>query len=300
MPADAPELILDARAALGEGPSWDAATRSLLWVDILAGRIHVFDHGSGRDRTLDVGRPVGAAIPAEDGRILACLQGEVALVDRETGVRELVAPLEPDVSANRANDAKCDTRGRLWLGTMAFDAAPNTGTLYRLDLDGPTPVVERTACSNGIAWSPDDRTMYYIDSMAGGVDAFDYDVETGAPSNRRRLIDVPDEGGQLPDGMCVDADGYLWFCVWEGARVERRAPDGRLDRVVELPVRRVTSCCFGGPELDCLFVTTARSDELEEPGAGGVFSVAPGVRGLPTNQFRPPSARPAAPGPAAP
>jgi sugar lactone lactonase YvrE len=283
-----PRLVLDARAELAEGPSWDAATDTLLWVDILAGRIHVFDPGTGTDRTLELGRPVGAAIPAEDGRILACLQDSIALVDPATGAEQRIAWLEPEVTGNRANDARCDTRGRLWAGTMAFDSAPGAGALYRLDPDGPTAVIEGTACSNGIAWSPDDRTMYYIDSMAGGVDAHDYDIETGRPSNCRRLFDVPSAGGELPDGMCVDADGYLWVAIWEGSRVERRAPDGRLDRVVELPVRRVTSCCFAGPALDRLYVTTARTEGLEERGAGGLFCLVPGIRGLPTNPFRPP------------
>jgi sugar lactone lactonase YvrE len=280
----APELVADVHATVGEGPSWDDVRCRLLWVDILGGCVHIFDPPTGRDAMIPLNRPVSAAIPASDGRILVCMQGEIALLNSETHEIEQVAAIEPDLRTNRTNDAKCDTMGRLWVGTMDCDVRVGAGALYRLDPTGPTAIVSATTCSNGIGWSPDSSTMYYIDSLAGGVDAFDFDVGAGEISNRHRIIDFPTSGG-LPDGLCIDAHGGIWFAVWGAGCIRRHLPDGRLDSVLELPVRFVTSCCFGGVDLDDLYITTASSEPDAEAFAGGLFRARPGVRGLPTNVF---------------
>ncbi len=283
------ELVLDARAQLGEGPSWDAARGRLVWVDILPGLVHLFDPLTGLDETFDVGRPVGAAIPAAGGGIVVCRQGEVGVLDPASGEVRLLA-LVPGDPALLMNDAKCDRAGRLWAGTMALDAATGAGTLYRLDPGGAlTAQVEAVSISNGLGWSLDDRTMYYIDTATQAVDAFDYEPGTGAVSRRRHLVEIPPEVG-MPDGMCVDAEGYLWVALWEGWSVRRYAPDGRLDAVVDVPAARVTSCCFGGAGLGDLYITSAAPGPeplaRPQPHAGGLFRARPGVAGLPTDVFR--------------
>jgi sugar lactone lactonase YvrE len=188
------------------------------------------------------------------------------------------------------NDGACDPEGRFWAGSMAYDATPGAGSLFRVDRDGTlTTVLEGVTVSNGLAWDPDGRSLYYIDSATGGVDRFTYDRATGDVAGRRRMIEVPRELGE-PDGMTVDADGCLWIALWNGGQVRRYDPGGRLLESVEVPVARPTSCAFGGRALDRLFVTTSRfgldpGALSEQPLAGALLVVDPGVRGLVTPPF---------------
>lgn len=287
--SDVVRVAVDAGAELGEGPSWDARDGTLHWVDIKAGRLHAYEPAGGGRRTVEVGQPVGAAAPrAAGGHVLAVADG-FAVIEADGTVATL-AKVEDDNPANRMNDGKCDRHGRFWAGTMAWDESPGAGALYRLDSDGSvTKMLDGVTISNGLAWSLDDATMYYIDTPTHGVDAFDYDPTTGAIDSRRRVIDVPEEAGS-PDGMTLDAEGFLWVALYHGAAVRRYAPDGTLDRAVELPATNVTCCAFGGPALTDLYITSARqqlspAQLAEQPLAGALFVHRPGVAGLPTDSF---------------
>lgn len=284
------ELVLDARAELAEGPAWLADRGLLVWVDIMAGRVHLFDPAAGTDRSLDAGEAVGAAVPADDGRLVLALASGFAFLDPASGGLERIADVEADVPANRLNDGKCDAAGRLWAGTMAMDDRHPAGSLYRL---GPDRRVERmldgVSISNGLGWSPDDRLMYYVDSPLGRVDVFDFDADAGTIASRRPLATIPPPGG--PDGLAVDAEGGLWVAVWSGGRLVHLLPDGTVAETIAVPATRVTSCCFAGPDLRDLYVTTARRglppERLaREPLAGSIFRCRPAVAGQPTRSYR--------------
>lgn len=284
------ELVLDAGAAVGEGAVWDPRCDRLLWVDIPAGQLHRLDPASGRNESFAVGQPVGAvAVHAGGGYLLAVRDG-FAFLDADSGAARMVCEVEADNSGNRMNDGSCDSAGRFWAGTMALDMSPGAGSLYRLDADlNPVKLLDDLSVPNGIGWSPDDRTMYLVDSGQHAVDAFDFDAATGSIENRRRFIDVPVHDG-LPDGMTIDVEGCLWVALWGGWAVRCYEPDGRLRRQIELPVAQVTSCAFGGDDLDELYVTSAAdglgaSERDAQPHAGGVFRLRPGTRGPVAHQF---------------
>lgn len=283
------ELVVDARAELGEGPVWDDRRERLLWVDILAGHVHTTDPATGADEVLEVGSEVGTiALRAGEGLVLALRDG-FALLEPDGELRT-VAEVEADKPGNRFNDGACDRAGRLWAGTMAFDETPGAGALYRLDPDlSVTKILDEVTISNGIGWSPDDRSMYYVDSPMMGIDVFDYDLAAGTPTNRRRLANTPPELG-VPDGLTMDAEGCLWVAFYGGGCVHRYTPDGRLDRELPVPASNVTKPAFGGATHSELFVTTAAkglSDDQRaaEPSAGGLFRLRPGVAGRPADRF---------------
>lgn len=284
------ELVLDTRADLGEAPSWDTNARLLLWVDITQGLVHRFDPATERDEVFEAGQPVGAAVPTASGRVALAANSGFSLLDPATGRLDPVADVEPEVPETMMNDGKCDPAGRFWAGTKDVEGRRALGSLYRLDADHRlTKVLSDVTTSNGLGWSPDQRRMYYIDSTTYRIDAFDYDITSGAVSNRRSHVEIPRSWG-LPDGMTVDEEGFLWVAFWGGSAVRRLAPDGRADAIVQFPVTQVTSCAFGGPDLSDLFVTSARSGLTdaalsEQPLAGGLFRVRPGVRGLPSPPF---------------
>lgn len=289
MTESAPEAVVTPGVELGEGPAWDDRHGVLVWVDIWAGRVHAYDPQTGHDEAVEVGQPVGAAVPRAAGGYALAVRDGFALLEPDGVVRN-VAKVEDHIPGNRMNDGKCDRHGRFWAGTMAADQRPGAGALYRLDPDlSLTRVVAGVSISNGLAWSLDDTTLYFIDTPTQGVDAFDYDPSTGELEHRRRVIDVPPEAG-APDGMALDEEGLLWIALHGGGAIRRYSPDGALDRVVELPAINTTSCAFAGPELDDLYITSAReglsADELaRQPLAGALFRHRPGVRGVPTERF---------------
>jgi sugar lactone lactonase YvrE len=185
------------------------------------------------------------------------------------------------------NDGACDSRGRFWAGTMHLDCVTCAGSLYRLDVTGEVHVMCRdVTISNGIAWSPDDSLMYYVDTPTLGIDAFDYEPETGAIAGRRRIATIEDGAGS-PDGLVVDAEGCIWVALWEGWALRRYGPDGTHLATVEVPASRVTKPAFGGESLTDLYITTARPEEPDaaQPHAGGLFLARPGVRGLAAHAF---------------
>jgi sugar lactone lactonase YvrE len=278
------QLVLDARAELGEGPVWDAAASRLIWVDIMRGRVHRFDPISGDAQTREIGRPVGCAVPSADGSLMVATSRGFERLDWASGRVSTVAEVEADLPGNRMNDGACDPAGRFWAGTMAIDESAGAGALYRLDPDGRVSTMIRdVSISNGIAWSRDLQRMFYVDSPTQRIDVFDYDVATGGIANRRALVQIPPEQG-VPDGLVLDADDFIWIALWGGSTLHRYAPDGTLDRVVPVPATHPTKCAFGGAGLDELFLTTAaialrETERAAQPQAGGLWRIRPGVRG---------------------
>jgi sugar lactone lactonase YvrE len=269
-------------ATLGEGPVWLAAEQALCWVDIPAGLVHRMA-GDGSLTSWDVGQPAGAVVPRASGGLVVAVRDGFMALDPATGAVTMLAAVEQDQPENRMNDGACDRAGRFYAGTMADDERPDAGTLYRLDPDlTVTTLLTGVSVSNGIGWSPDERLMYYIDSLTHQVDVFDYDPATGAIGGRRRFAAVG-EGDVVPDGLTVDSDGGVWVAVWGGSAVLRHDPAGRVRETLKLPAGLVTSCEFGGPGLDRLYITTAAG-----PGeqAGALFVCEPGVAGQPSHPFR--------------
>jgi sugar lactone lactonase YvrE len=284
------EMASPPGAYLAESPVWDASRERLLWVDILDGRVEALDMATGERATFSAGEPVGALALRRAGGLVLAVEHGFATLDPEWRSLETVATVDQPGAPWRFNDGKCDPAGRFWAGTVAYDEAPSAGLLYCLAADGTVGEVLRdVTVSNGLAWSPDERVMYYVDSPTREIHAFDFDVATGAIGARRRLVEVEDPAG-LPDGMTTDCDGCLWVALWGGAAVRRYTPDGALDREIRLPTSHVTSCTFGGADLGTLFVTTAReglspADLNREPQAGAVFAIDVDQRGLPAHDF---------------
>lgn len=283
------ELAIDAQASLGEGPCWDANVGVLWWVDIDGERVHRYDPKTGADTSVAVGQPVGAVVPRASGGLVLAVRDGFATLDPASGKIDALVDVDKANAITRFNDGKVDSHGRFWAGTMGFQVEPDAGAFYRLDPDlTVTTVLKTVTVSNGLGWSPDDRTMYYIDSLAYTVDAFDFDVNSGGLSNRRTLVEIRGADG-LPDGMAVDVDGYLWVAIAYGSCVRRYAPDGTLDGELRLPASIITSCAFGGPDLGDLYITSMSSglgeNVIEKTHAGGLWRFRPGVKGLPTNAF---------------
>jgi sugar lactone lactonase YvrE len=284
------ELVLDAKAELGEGPIWDDRRQRLVFVDVMRGHIHEFDPATGKDRTVEVGRPVGCVALAERGDWIAGTADGFYRVDPKTGRRTLVAAVEADLPNNRMNDGYVDARGRLWAGTLGMGGLREQGSLYRLDVDGTVRrMLTRVTVSNGLDWSPDGRTFYFTDLALSRIDKFDFDPTMGTIANRRTFLEFPLEIG-YPDGLIVDAEGFVWVGLWEGGSLHRYAPDGRLDVIVPVPAAQTTKCAFGGPDLTDLYITTARigldaAARAAQPMAGGVFRIRPGVRGKKAHRF---------------
>lgn len=278
---DVTELAVP-RATLGEGPCWDAEAGALYWTDIPAHRVHRLT-GDGAHTEWDAGQPVGAVVPrAGGGLVLAAKDGFLAM-DPGTGSLSMLAAVESDLPGTRMNDGACDRAGRFFAGTMAEDESPGAGALYLLATDHQVSrLVAGVGISNGIGWTPDDRRMYYIDSLTYRVDVFDYEPATGAIGNRRTFATLG-AGEVMPDGLAVDSEGGVWVALWGGSEIRRYAPDGRLELSVAVPAANVTSCAFGGPGLRTLYITTAAG-----PGrAGGALFACPvAVAGLAANPYR--------------
>ena len=281
------EVAVRIQAELGEGPTWDRASSTLVWVDVLASEVHRYAPARDDDAVLSVPQHVGAAKPRSMGGLVLNLRDGIALVDRDGGKTWLVYWARDGV---RGNDAAVDPAGRLWAGTMRYDTAEGGGWLARVEPSGAAKVVlDKVTISNGIGWSPDHSRMYYIDTPEQRIDVFDYDSDTGEATGRRPLCSVEGTSGS-PDGLTVDADGCVWVALWGGAAVRRYTPDGVLDREIALPVDQPTACCFGGDDLTDLYVTTARTglDEsalAARPLSGSVL-VLPGLGvGLPSFAF---------------
>lgn len=280
--------VVDACNELGEGPVWDTEAGVLWWVDIKRSLLQrLAPDGSVDVWTLP--EPPAALAPRRRGGLILAVRSGFATFDPETGAVEVVHRPEPDRPGNRFNDGKCDPRGRFWAGTMDDAERERTGALYRFDPDGTCErLLDGLGIPNTLAWSADGSTFYFAETLDRVIHAYDVDLVRGSISSRRIFAHVEPPG--YPDGSCLDAEGFLWNAEWGGGRVVRYAPDGSVDRIVEMPVDQPTSCVFGGPDLDVLYVTSARKglsgqQLAQQEHAGCLFAVDPGVRGAPTGVY---------------
>jgi L-arabinonolactonase len=285
--------VLSAKADIGEGPVWSVAEQRLYWADITGKQLHIFNPADGSNQTFDLPELVTSISPRQNGEgLILTLRSSFAFFDPKTKKLEKLAEPEPDKPGNRFNDGKCDRQGRMWGGTMGdVEWDQPLGSLYRFGADRkPVRVEEGICCSNGLGWSPDSKTMYFTESFKYRIFAYDFDAATGNVSNRRVFVNLEPHESAFPDGLTVDAEGYVWSAQPMFGRLARYAPDGKLERVIELPVSRGTSVMFGGPNLDVLYVTTMRAtlseaQLREEPLAGSLLALRPGVKGLAETPF---------------
>lgn len=283
--------LWEAAALLGEGPLWSPREAVLYWVDIKAPALHRYRPSDGDKTSWVMPEPIGWVIERSNGEgLIAGFKGRgFAFLTPGTMMAETIGQPEPDYPDNRFNDAKADNAGRVWAGTMDDNEREASGALYRLDPDLDWQRVDRGyVVTNGPAFSPDYRTLYHTDTFAGTIYAFDLSPD-GRLANKRVFVTMS-EGDGYPDGMTCDAEGGLWVCQWNGWRLTRFTPEGAVDRVVEMPVSQVTSCAFGGPDFDRLYVTSAmiglsEQQRADQPLAGGLFELDVGVKGLPPGQF---------------
>jgi L-arabinonolactonase len=283
--------VLDAQAKLGEGAVWCDRAQVLWWVDIDAPALHRFDPATGTDHGWPMPESIGCLALGPERAVVVALASGLAWFDPETEQLDRFLGIEADQPESRLNDGRCDGQGRFWVGSMARNAAGARGRLYRCDTTRAVPMLAGIQVPNSIAFSPDGRTLYFADTPTGTIRAFDLDLVSGRLSGERDFATIPPFDG-LPDGATVDASGGLWVAQWDGGRISRFRPNGRLDRSIRLPVPRPTCCAFGGTDLGTLFVTSARigldTGALDRaPLSGGVFSLRPGVSGLPEPRFRP-------------
>lgn len=274
------EQLTEPLAYHAEGPVWSERWGGLRWVDMLAGDVLALNKDGSIDRR-HVGDVAAALRPRSLGGAVIGVERGFVLED-SNGALTRLPELWTDTGI-RMNEGGCDPDGRFYCGSMAYDKREGAAALHRLSPDGAVEtVVAGVTISNGLEWSPDGTLAYYNDTATGQTDVFDYDAEAGLTG--RRLFVRP---GGRPDGLTVDADGGVWIALSNGSAVERYEADGKLDTVVELPVTKVTACTFGGPGLDELFITTSREDlgRDDQPSAGSLFRVEPGIRGLPVREF---------------
>ncbi len=285
------QLLLDARALLGESPFWHAAEARLYWVDIEGRKIHRTDPATGADEVMEVAEQVGCIAPRAGGGLVAALENGCALIDGWGAAPRAFGPaVLADKPEQRFNDGRVDAAGRLWVGSLTSDKANPTATLYRLDRDGSlSEVFGGITTSNGAAFSPDGRTFYHADTPTHAIRAFDVDLAAGTLANGRIFHQFAFGSGR-PDGAAVDAEGCYWSALWDGWRVVRLSPTGELLQTVELPVQRPTMIAFGGADLQTAFVTSAGKNLTDEereaqPHAGGVFTFRVDTPGLPQPVF---------------
>ncbi len=284
-----PEIFQRTPARLGEGPGWHPRRQTVWWVDILGCKLFESGPDGGPVRTLALPQMPGAIAPMHDGRLIAALHQGVFLCDPDSGaLTPFAVPAGHDPQVFRFNDGKVDPQGRFWAGTLALDSRPGQSKLFRFGGDRSCAVMrENVSISNGLAWSPDGRTLCYVDSPTRQVQAFPFDGELGVLGQPRLAFQLA-EGDGWPDGCCMDAEGCLWLAHWGAGKLTRWDPaKGKLLRTVPLPVSNVTSCAFGGAKLDRLFITTAVDPDAKkpEPEAGFTFCLDPGVAGLSPGEF---------------
>ncbi len=284
------ECVLPWGASLAEGPVWSAREQRLYWVDILEPAVHRFDPATGTNETCPMPRLVGAVIERRKGGLIVVTQDGVEALDFATHTLSALVDPESNMPDNRFNDGKCDANGRIWAGTMSLDASRKSGGLYRIKPDLSWKRMDHPfLVANGLDWSPDGQTLYFVDSAQGTIFAYPFSPSGGELGSRRVFARIEPREGR-PDGLAVDAEGCLWCALWDGWGVRRFAPDGRVLRDLRLPVPRPTSVAFGGPDLDVLYITTARIRLpakllADAPYSGGIFAADVGVRGLAPGQF---------------
>lgn len=279
------ELLLNAKATLGEGPAWDSKTQTLYWLDILEKRIYADTRILAQLDDL-----VCCIVPRKNGNLLLGTRLGFADLNPDSVQLTVLAALDSELPTNRLNDGKCDPAGRLLAGTMDMNEKDPNGALYSFDGKNSTRLLDKVTISNGLAWSVDHKTFYYIDTPTREVKAFDYDLATGQIANPRVAIHIPESLG-WPDGMTSDTDGNLWIALWGGAQVTKWNPStGKLLEQIPVPALQTSSCVFGGKDMNELYITSARksmseTDLKKYPLSGGLFKVITNVVGMKTFEF---------------
>jgi sugar lactone lactonase YvrE len=286
------ELIIDAKSVLGEGAIWDFEKKVLYWVDITSKKVHVYNPLTQTNTSISLEYMPGNVVPRKNGGLLLALENGLHFLDEATGGLEFIDNPESHLTGNIYNDGKCDPTGRFWFGSVSrnYDIQ-GAGSLYTIDNKFKiTKKLAGLTIANGIAWSLDNKYMYYIDTLAYEVWSFKYDPESGKIWDKKIAVSIPEIEG-WPDGMTIDKEGMIWVALFGGWKVVRYNPlDGTKMEEILLPVSNVTSCAFGGENLDELYITTARHglDEeqlINQPLAGGVFMAKPGIKGIPCCKF---------------
>ncbi len=293
--ATAVDLLHDAKAQLGEAPVWDAGRGCVWWIDCIGRRLHRYDLATGAAASVDAGEAVHSIGICSDGRLVAAMASGFGRLDPETGAFGRLSHPEETRPDFHFNDGKCGPDGCFWAGSMPRNYTGAGGRLFRLGPGGAAAAMAGGfTVPNGPGWSPDGTVFYIADSPAGAIFRYPFDAEGGVPNGDvlgpRQVAVEPGLAPGWPDGMAVDAEGCLWSARWDGGCVVRFTPAGAVDRIVDMPVSRPTSCAFAGPDLDILVVTsgTAGMDEAAraaEPLAGGLFAFDPGVKGAPVGIF---------------
>ncbi len=281
------ELALKLECNVGEGPFWDEVEQKLYFVDIVNKQIKIFSPTSKLVETVQFNQEIGAVFLDQKSNLIVAARDGIFAATRDGVLETLLAPIELEDTSIRTNDAKCDAYGRMWVGTMAFDFTPGAAALFSFDSKDLKKVVPDLTVSNGIGWSLDKKIMYFIDSPTKRVDIFDFDLESGELRNRRPFLLLGDLDA-LPDGLTTDEDGGVWVALFGGGEVRRFDSQGTLTHIVEIPVKQVTSCCFGGGDMSELYITTAQngmdSDSLiREPLAGSLFRGKTSFKGRKSN-----------------
>lgn len=287
----APELAAPTACEIGEGPVWHPEAEKLFFLDIPPGKVYAYSPATGRCDLFTEGPTTGAILLHADGRLVLLQDGRISICDLQGRQKEAMKDLSPQ--GVRFNDGIADPEGRIFTGEIGGE-----GRVFRIDPDGSVHHLGKgIQIPNGWGFTPDLKRAYFTDSQPRHLYLFDYDRRTGALSNRRLFAEIPLSEG-VPDGMCVDSEGFVWTAIWFGARLKRYAPDGRLDREIHFPIRQTSAVCFGGPDLGELFVTTAGTslaDSLKPPGydvaaaprGGGLYRLrVPGLRGGPVFRAR--------------
>jgi sugar lactone lactonase YvrE len=284
------KCVWEEPAILGEGPLWVERENAVYWVDIVSRKVHRYGTADGSRRSWMFEEQVTSLSARQQGGFVGTVRDGFAAIDLETNKIEPIVMPESDRPQNRFNDGKVDVSGRYWAGSMDDGEKLETGSLYRLDRDlSLHKMDENYAITNGPTFSKDGRTLYHNDTAKRTIFAFDF-AENGAISNKRVFIKLETDEEGYPDGMTVDSESCLWLCHFAGSRITRYSPEGHVLQVISMPVPNITSCTFAGPELDTLYITTARhllseADLEKYPLSGSLFSCKPGVTGLPTALF---------------
>jgi sugar lactone lactonase YvrE len=289
------ECVLPSQATVGESPVWHPGEQCLYWIDIQGKQIHRFHPRTGKSQSFALPEIVTCIQLCSSGGLVLTLKKNFAFFDPGANHLEILQGVEGDLPDNRFNDGKCDPQGRFWAGTMdANHWDKPSGNLYRMESDlKVTRMQSQVICSNGSGWSPDSRTMYYTESFRYAIFAYDFDPANGKIENRRVFAQISDEdrnAGGFPDGMTVDAAGFVWSNHVGVGKIVRYDPAGKIERIIEMPVPRATDCTFGGSDLETLYITSAREtmtpEQLKQaPLSGSLFAVGTGVKGLLSTPF---------------
>ncbi len=287
------ELVYPISSTLGEGAFWNYKTNELLWIDIEQQQLHVFNPSTNTNKTIQMPAKIGTVVPSEDGNTaIVALSDGIYKVNMITHELTLLSDIESTTIENRFNDGKCDPNGNLWVGSMHLKQEKPNAKLYKVAHNGSaTAMVDQVTISNGIVWTKEGTTMYYIDTPTGVIKGYDFDLGNSSISNERVVVTVDPKHG-FPDGMAIDENDNLWVGMWNGNSVAQFNPrTGQLLSKIKVPAHNVTSCAFGGENLETLYITTASIDMNSEErntytNAGAIFKVKPGVKGVNSAFFK--------------